>query len=203
MVDELFDAAAVIDREMRSIVGERLRSAREASRMSTRDVAARAGLSAGFISQVETGRSGVSVASLKRISSALGISAADLLADDPPASRQVLRAHERPVFSGEDGVTKLLLSRMPIRQLEVYDATIEVGGSTGDEPYSHDNAQEIFYVLEGHVEVTVGGERHALGPRDSLEYLSTTPHRAVNVGTVTASVMWISSHLTPPAEPYL
>jgi transcriptional regulator with XRE-family HTH domain len=189
-----------IDAAARTMLGNRLREARETARLSTRDAAARAGVSAGFISQLENGKCGVSVGVLKRLSAAVGISVADLLADETPVARPVLRAHERPVFSSDGGLQKLLLSRPPLRQLEVYEGTFDVGGSTGPEAYAHDNAQELFYVLTGHIELSIASETLILGPRDSVEYLSSVPHRAVNIGATTAQVMWITSHFTPPID---
>jgi transcriptional regulator with XRE-family HTH domain len=189
-----------IDAAARTMLGNRLREARETARLSTRDAAARAGVSAGFISQLENGKCGVSVGVLKRLSAAVGISVADLLADEAPVARPVLRAHERPVFSTDGGLQKLLLSRPPLRQLEVYEGTFDVGGSTGPEAYAHDNAQELFYVLTGHIELSIASETLILGPRDSVEYLSSVPHRAVNIGATTSQVMWITSHFTPPID---
>jgi mannose-6-phosphate isomerase-like protein (cupin superfamily) len=157
-------------------------------------------VSGGFISQLENGKCGVSVGVLKRISAAVGISVADLLSDEAPVARPVLRAHERPVFSSDGGLRKLLLSRPPIQQLEVYEGHFEVGGSTGPEPYAHDNAQEMFYVLAGHVEISIASDTLILGPRDSVEYLSSVPHRAVNIGATPAQAMWITSHFTPPID---
>src|SRR5882757_4823500 len=188
------------DGAARAMLGNRLRAARERARMSTRDAAARAGVSAGFISQLENGKCGVSIGVLKRIAAAVSISVADLLSDEAPVARPVLRAHERPIFSSDSGLQKLLLSRPPIRQLEVYEGTFEVGGSTGPEPYAHDNAQELFYVLTGHIEISIASETHILGPRDSVEYLSSVPHRAVNIGATQAQAMWITSHFTPPID---
>ncbi|TNM69711.1 helix-turn-helix domain-containing protein [Streptomyces sp. NP160] len=182
-------------------LGARLRSARRRARLSTRELAERAGVSAGFVSQVETGKRGVSVSALKRLADAVGLSAAELLSERPPVSRQVLRAAERPVFESETGLTKLLLSRTPLQQLEVYVGRFEVGGSTGEEPYSHDDAQEMFHVVAGHVEFTVGDDAFVLGPGDTLEYLSAVPHRAVNVGATPAEAFWITSHFSPPVDP--
>jgi transcriptional regulator with XRE-family HTH domain len=193
-------AVTDIDGAARAMLGNRLRQARERARLSTRDVAGRAGVSAGFISQLENGKCGVSVGVLKRISASVGVSVADLLADEAPVARPVLRAHERPVFSSDIGLQKLLLSRPPIHQLEVYEGTFEVGGSTGPEPYAHDNAQELFYVLTGHIEISIASETLILGPRDSVEYLSSVPHRAVNIGATPAQAMWITSHFTPPID---
>jgi transcriptional regulator with XRE-family HTH domain len=193
-------AATDIDGGARAVLGSRLREARERARLSTRDVAARAAVSAGFISQLENGKCGVSVGVLKRISATVGISVADLLSDEAPVSRPVLRAHERPIFSSDSGLQKLLLSRPPIHQLEVYEGTFDVGGSTGPDPYAHDDAQELFYVLTGHIEISIGSETLILGPRDSIEYLSSVPHRAVNIGATPAQAMWITSHFTPPVD---
>ena len=200
MISDSTTAVTLPNESAKDELGERLRTARERARLSTRDVAARAGVSAGFISQLENGKRGASVAVLKRISAAVGISVADLLTEQAPASRPVLRANQRPVFSSDSGLQKLLLSRPPIQQLEVYEGTFEVGGSTGAEAYAHDNAQELFYVLTGHVEISIGDEIHILGPRDSVEYLSTTPHRAVNIGATEAQAIWITSHFTPPHD---
>ena len=193
-------AVPTTDGAARAMLGGRLRAARERARLSTRDLAARAGVSAGFISQLENGKCGVSVSVLKRIAAAVGISVADLLSDEAPVSRPVLRAHERPLFSSDGGLQKLLLSRPPIRQLEVYEGTFEVGGSTGPEPYAHDDAQELFYVLTGHMEISIASETLILGPRDSVEYLSSVPHRAVNIGATPAQAMWITLHFTPPID---
>jgi transcriptional regulator with XRE-family HTH domain len=197
---ESVTAVTDIDGAARALLGKRLREARERARLSTRDVAARAGVSAGFISQLENGKCGVSVGVLKRISASVGISVADLLADEAPVARPVLRAHERPIFSSDSGLEKLLLSRPPIHQLEVYEGTFEVGGSTGPEAYAHDNAQELFYVLSGHIEISIASETLILGPRDSVEYLSSVAHRALNIGATPAQVMWITSHFTPPVD---
>ncbi len=200
MISDFTTAATLSHESAKDDLGERLRTARERARLSTRDVATRAGVSAGFISQLENGKRGASVAVLKRISAAVGISVADLLTEQAPASRPVLRANQRPVFSSDSGLQKLLLSRPPIQQLEVYEGTFDVGGSTGAEAYAHDNAQELFYVLSGHIEISIGDEIHILGPRDSVEYLSTTPHRAVNIGATEAQAIWITSHFTPPHD---
>ncbi|MET0899261.1 MAG: XRE family transcriptional regulator [Mycobacterium sp.] len=200
MLSEPTVATAKVDEVARSMLGDRLRAARERARLSTREVAARAGVSASFISQLENGKCGVSVGALKRISASVGISVADLLSDEAPVSRPVLRAHERPIFSSDSGLEKLLLSRPPIHQLEVYEGTFAVGGSTGPEAYAHDDAQEMLYVLTGHVEMTIGSDTLILGPRDSVEYLSSVPHRAVNIGATTAQAMWITSHFTPPID---
>jgi transcriptional regulator with XRE-family HTH domain len=193
-------AASEAPEDDRIEVGRRLRRAREDRRLTTRELAARSGRSPGFISQVETGRTGMSVASLRRIAAALGIAGSELLSDDEGRRTEVRRADDRPEFVSDSGLVKLLVSGTPVRRLEVYEGTLDVGGSTGDDPYAHDDAAELLYVLEGHVRVLLDGDVHLLGPRDSIEYHSSSPHRVDNVGADKAVVMWILSHATPPDE---
>ena len=73
---------------------------------------------------------------------------------------------------------------------------LDVGGSTGAEPYAHGDSEELFVVLAGTVQLELGGELYELGSGDSIDYRSSTPHRAVNVGGGRAEVMWI---ISPPS----
>src|ERR687884_1913435 len=80
-------------------VGERLRALRQFRRCTLRTIAERSGLSESFLSQVERGRSSASIASLKRIADALGVSMADLFEPGGPPWARVLRRGERPALS--------------------------------------------------------------------------------------------------------
>ena len=57
-----------------SSVGERIRSLRESRRLSRKDLAARAGLSAGYLYEIESGRRKFSAETLCRIAEALSVS---------------------------------------------------------------------------------------------------------------------------------
>lgn len=62
-------------------VGERIRKARTSRKMTVSALGEASGLSKGFISQVESGRSNPSIDSLGRIAGALGLGLSDLLHD--------------------------------------------------------------------------------------------------------------------------
>ena len=84
-----------------------------------------------------------------------------------------------------------------MRNLEVYSGVFEPAGATGDDAYTHGNSQEIFIVIRGEIELELGGEIHRLAAGDSIEYLSSVPHKASNIGSETAEVIWITS---PPTD---
>jgi transcriptional regulator with XRE-family HTH domain len=177
-------------------VGERLRAIRRSRRCTLRTVATRSGLSESFLSQVERGQSSASIASLRRIADALGVSIADLFEVDAVPGPRVLRRDERPALAFGVLGRKLLLTPRPLQSLEVFVGELEVGGSTGHQPYAHGDSEELFVVLAGEVQLEIGGEVFHLEHGDSIDYRSSTPHRATNAGSDLAEVMWI---ISPPS----
>ena len=177
-------------------VGERLRTLRQFRRYTLQSVAARSGISESFLSQVERGRSNASIASLKRIADALGVSMADLFEPDELPGPRVLRRDERPALQFGILGRKLLLTPRPLHHLEVFAGELEVGGSTGPEPYAHGDSEELFVVVSGTVRLELGGEVFELERGDSIYYRSSVPHRAVNTGNELAEVLWI---ISPPS----
>ena len=179
------------------VLGARLKSLRLARRLSLRDLAEATGTSASFISQLERGLTGASTASLNQMASALGVSVAMLFAESAAENRGVLRRSERPSLPPSDGCRKMLLSRPPLSDMEVYIGEFDIGGSTGPSLYTHGDAHEMLIVLRGIVEVSLGDARHVLEEGDSIEYATSTPHRSENIGSGRAEVMWI---IAPPTS---
>jgi len=179
------------------VLGMRLKSLRLARRLSLRELAEMTGTSASFISQLERGLTGASTASLNQMASALGVSVAMLFEESANANHGVLRRSERPSLPPSDGCRKMLLSRPPLSDMEVYVGEFDIGGSTGSALYTHGDAHEMLVVLRGIVEVSLGDARHVLEEGDSIEYATSTPHRSENIGSGRAEVMWI---IAPPTS---
>jgi len=179
------------------VLGMRLKSLRLARRLSLREFAEATGTSASFISQLERGLTGASTASLNQMASALGVSVAMLFEESAAKNHGVLRRSERPSLPPSDGCRKMLLSRPPLSDMEVYVGEFDIGGSTGPDLYTHGDAHEMLVVLRGIVEVSLGEARHVLEEGDSIEYTTSTPHRSENIGSGRAEVMWI---IAPPTS---
>ncbi len=177
-------------------LGERLRAIRLLRRLTLREVAEAAGVSESFVSQLERGRSSASVATLQRIAAAVGIEISDLFAGEPQAGPRVLRRQERQVLEWGHLGRKALLTPKPFHSLEVVAAAFDPGGSTGDEPYTHGDSEELLLVLAGRVHVQLGSELHELSAGDSVNYRSSTPHRVSNRGDESAEVLFV---ISPPS----
>ncbi len=178
-------------------VGERLRAIRRLRRATLKTVAERADLSESFLSQVERGRANASVASLKRIAAALGVSVADLFEPNGSTGKpRVLRREARPNLAFGTLGRKYMLTPRPLENLQVIVGELDTGGSTGEEPYTHGDSEELLVVLEGHVSLQLDADMFELSTGDSIDYRSSTPHRLVNLGAESAEVMWI---ISPPS----
>jgi transcriptional regulator with XRE-family HTH domain len=177
-------------------VGERLRTIRQLRRRTLKEVADRAGLSESFLSQVERGRTSVSIASLQRIAGALGIEVSDVFAYDGASRPRILRRDARLNVAWGSVGRKALLTPKPFHSVEVVVADIDPGGSTGDEPYAHGDSEEVFFVVSGEIELQLGGETFELSEGDSAQYRSSTPHRVRNRGDLPAEVLFI---ISPPS----
>src|SRR5690606_23146997 len=99
-------------------------------------------------SQLERGKSNASFGTLRAIAQALQVTLADLFTDDTNRGAHILPKSERPQLEA-GAVRKYMLSKPPLVNLEVYLGEIDPGISTGDEPYTHGDSQEILVVLGG------------------------------------------------------
>jgi transcriptional regulator with XRE-family HTH domain len=180
-----------------SRVGARLRAYRRRSGKTLREVGTKSSLSESFLSQLERGKVNASISSLQRLTAVLGVTVADLFGDsaeDGPV--RLLRRHERPAISFGKLGRKYMLTPGQQKHLEIFQVTFEVGGSTGDETYSHGASDEFIFVMSGTFDVEVDGVTTLLGPGDSLLFNSSSQHRVVNVGGRPAEVLWV---ISPPS----
>lgn len=180
-----------------SEIGQRIKAFRMTRRLTLRQLGDMTDTTASFISQLERGLSGANTSTLMRIATALGIGVSDLFEDQPRSLHQVLTRATRPALPPSEGYRKMLLSRRPVREFEVYVGEFDAGGSTGDRPYVHGGTNEMFLVLRGEVELTLGDEVFVLEQGDSIEYSTSTPHRTRNIGPEMAEVLWI---ISPPTS---
>lgn len=178
-------------------VGNRLREMRRARGLRLKDVAARVSCSESMLSKIENGLVSPSVNTLHRITRALGTSIADLFSEPDSEAPFVLRQGRRPSLvrhplrSG-DGVTLESLTPFEINGILQAQLHIVEPGGASDGKISHEG-EEVGYVVEGHLELTVDNHRAVLGPGDSFFFSSQRPHGYRNAGKTPVKVVWVNS----------
>lgn len=166
-------------------VGGRVRALREAMGLSLRDLAARSGVSAPMLSQVERGETSPTLAVAARIASGLELSLSQLLRLDEGGQVAVVRAGEGRVRSRRGHRTEELTPPLPGQRADVSLHELAPGASTGgpgDPPVHEPGSRETAVVLEGEVALVVDGKRHLLGVGDSVTFDADLPHHFTNDG---------------------
>jgi transcriptional regulator with XRE-family HTH domain len=177
-------------------LGTRIRSLRQARRLTLRDVSERAGVTESFLSQVEREVASPSIATVRKVARALDLTIAELFAEEPAAGRVVRReARRRIAYPGLRAVDEFLTSGVGGR-LQVIVSTIEPGGGTGPEPYTHDSDEEVVVILAGVLDLWVADEHYVLREGDAITFPSRLPHWNMNRGDTAATVLFC---LTPPS----
>lgn len=68
--------------------------------------------------------------------------------------------------------------------------------AAGEVRHVHARARQLFFVLEGALQIELDGQLHALGAGDALEVPPARPHRVRNVSAGDALVLVISAPTT-------
>ena len=176
--------------------GRPLRRVRQERGLSLRRASERSGLSISFISALERGVSGASLATLQRLTAAYGTTLRELFGapDDGTPDRLVRAADRRALRIGSSEIRIEELAR-GARQLEP-QLFILAPGASSDGAYAHEG-EEFLYLLSGAVTVWVGDEERYVLDRegDALSFPSTLPHRWRNDAGGESRLLWIN---TPP-----
>jgi transcriptional regulator with XRE-family HTH domain len=138
-------------------------------------VAHATGLSISFISALERGGSGASIASLRRLAGAYGVTMRELFGADLEQSSPLVRSADRPIMQWDNGVR---FEEMASGEKVMDPSYIRVPSGAGSEGFYSHNGEEFVYVISGvlFVELRDHGT-FRVEPGDTLYFPSTTQHR--------------------------
>ncbi|MDE2571867.1 MAG: helix-turn-helix domain-containing protein [bacterium] len=192
-------------------LGRIVQEARRARALSVEQLAERADVSSGLISQLERGLANPSFRTLQKLAAALDLSLSTLFqAPDDLGERvsgakpqlqtshcgMVVRANERKkLVLPREGIAHELLTPDLNRQLEVIRSVLPLEYDNMHVPFVHEG-EECVHLLNGSLEVHVGGEAFTLETGDSITYDPSQPHWWRNIGRVNAEII---AAVTPPS----
>ncbi len=140
-----------------------------------------------------------SLATLHKIALALSTNVGTLVAGPEVNTSPVQRADERPTtgFPSAGRRASIMLERVIVPapgQLLQSDIHVIEPRANSDEQISH-AGEELGYVIEGELELTLGDRRYLLRTGDTFYFPSTVPHSYRNPGKIATRVLWVN---TPP-----
>ena len=162
-----------------------MKALREASGLSLRDLAARSGVSAPMLSQVERGETSPTLTVASRIAAGLELRLSQLLRLDEGGSVTVVRAGERTRGGNKrrGHGFEVLTSSQPGQRAEISRHTLAPGGATGaaDDPPMHEpGSRETALVEAGSVVLVCDGQRYVLDAGDCVTFDADLPHHFEN-----------------------
>ena len=167
---------------MDETIGERLKIYRRRAGMTLQDLADSASLSPSFLSKLESGKVGISVANLDKISNALGIDVIHLVKDQADRELPFVSVEgRRPNIILEGDI--LYESLGPVIKdfgLVASKVTAKSGQNSGE--FTDHTGDELRYILQGQFRFWVGDKVYELNPGDSLSHSANMPHRWENLG---------------------
>jgi len=173
--------------------GQKVRAAREKVGFSIDELAAKTGIGADVLAQLEAGETFLPLGQLIKLSKALSLRMSDVISTGE-AAFTIVRAGERRRFSRFGKAKQAshgyeyesLAPDKKDRTMEPFIVTLHPAAS--DEPSSHDG-QEFIYVLDGEMEVLVDDTRDVLKAGDAIYYDSTSTHLVKAHGDKPAKIL--------------
>ena len=175
-------------------IGAKLKELRILKGLTQEELADRAELSKGFISQLERDLTSPSIATLMDILQCLGTSIGEFFNETP---------EEQIVFGKTDyfekhdlelkNEIKWIIPNAQKNMMEPILLTLEPGGETyPDNPHE---GEEFGYVLKGTITIVQGNKKYKVKAKETFYMSGDKSHYLYNHGNSEAKVLWVT---TPP-----
>lgn len=187
-------------------IGERIKKLRLKKSMGLVDLGHHTGLSASFLSQLETGRVVPTLRNLARIAMVFNKDLSYFFEPEPHALFRIHRKNERVRLpqTGVDDPTYYFESlgyMVPDRQLDPYFAEfLPLKGNAKVRPHVHPG-YEFLYLLSGELEIQHTGKVHTLEPGDCVYFDASSPHAYCCTGSSPAMAIIVTMHQQLAAQP--
>lgn len=176
-------------------IGNRMKELRIQYGLTQQELADRAELTKGFISQLERNQNTPSITTLLDIIQCLGTTPAEFFTDDEP---------EQIIFKDEDYFEKIdednhsiiewLVPNAQKNAMEPIRITLQPYGQS--QVYEPHEGEDFGFVLKGTIYLNYGGKAQAIHAGESFYFKANKKHFLENKSNKPATLIWIT---TPPS----
>jgi Predicted transcriptional regulators len=176
-------------------IGHKIKELRVQKGLTQEELADRSELSKGFISQLERDLTSPSIATLVDLLQCLGTNLEEFFTHT--ASEQVV-FNKSNYFEKIDNellnTIEWIIPNAQKNMMEPILLTLEPGGSTyPDNPHE---GEEFGYVLNGNININIGGKTHKAKKGESFYFTPNKKHYITASGKNGATILWVT---TPPS----
>jgi transcriptional regulator with XRE-family HTH domain len=189
-------------------IGERIKRLRLKRSMGLVDLGKHTGLSASFLSQLETGRVVPTLRNLARLAMVFNKDLSYFFEPEPHTLFRIHKKNERMRLpqTGVENPTyffESLAYMVPDRHLDPYYAEFVPQKDPGDiRPHVHPG-YEFLFLLEGDLEIRHGDKVNLVESGDAVYFDASTPHSYRCAGKSPAVALIVTMHQIPLAQPTL
>ena len=176
-------------------IGTKIKALRLASDLTQEELANRARLTKGFISQLENGKfqTSISLESLADIVDALGISLSEFFSDVVD-NKAVFKKNDRvEVFDTGASKFELLVPGSTNNMMDPIIVELIPGESL--EKQDPKPGEQFGFVLKGNLTLVIGKKRHTITKNNCFYFKADQSHQFLNTGKVNTEFLWVT---TPP-----
>ncbi len=183
--DATHPAVEGVAADLAPVVGQNLRRLRTERGLSLEGLAKVSGVSRAMLGQIELGHSAPTINVLWKIARALDLPFSALISLPKEAGgTKVIQAAKTKRLTSIDGSfsSRALFPYDEPRRVEFYELTLSPGGVENAEPHAA-GTRENLVVVDGEVEIVIGGAVHKLGKGDAILFEADVAHAYQNRGT--------------------
>jgi transcriptional regulator with XRE-family HTH domain len=169
----------------------KLKQLRTQKKLTQKELAQKVKCTPAYICQLESGKADPSISTLKKISTALGITIIDFFRTDY-AEKVILKKKDREIFKFPKSKTTVetLIPNPGNKKMDARIAFIGPGG--GSRGTYHHEGEEFGYVIQGELELRYAGETFVLSAGDSFYLKSHIEHEYLNKKDEEVIVLWVN-----------
>ena len=172
-------------------IGARIKHLRQINGLAQADLAERAGLTKGAISQIERDLTSPSVANLLEILSALNETPSSFFADDDEEKVLFRRSEALPSDVTGYQSFETLLTKSRYRNIVTYQASIRPSREALPEP-AHEGENYVF-VLSGRLGLRLGRTGYVARKGESLYFRAEQEYAFSNKGKTPVDFLWVKA----------
>ncbi len=179
-------------------IGERLKRLRMINSLTQEELASRADLTKGYISQLENDATSPSIATLKDIIDVFGVSMQEFFSET--IDEDVIYGKDyRVQSSGDDEKIRveLLIPAAQNREMDPALVTLEPGEEMAEQPFHE--GEEFGFVLCGKLQLKLDDKLYTVKKDECFYFSSDKKHSVKNIGRTQARILWV---VTPPTFTY-
>jgi transcriptional regulator with XRE-family HTH domain len=179
-------------------IGERLKRLRMINSLTQEELASRADLTKGYISQLENDATSPSIATLKDILDVFGVSMQEFFSEIIDEDIVYGKDSRVQATDDDDGIkVELLVPGAQNREMDPVLVTLAPGEEMEEQDFHE--GEEFGFVLLGKIQLRLDNKIHTVKKDECFYFTSDKRHSVKNIGKTPAKILWV---VTPPTFYY-